>query len=117
MIDVKEISYEDLIKLYQDKCVYCETLEERLQKSNKRNDELTERLNIILAKSKKVKDKYQQLYDFAEGLTNIIEERDNDIKELIRVNDELVKVNEKLQGALKTKTISQISVLEILRHV
>lgn len=103
--------------MYSDKCKYCDTLEERLAKSNKRNDELVERINSVLIKSKKVKDRYKQLYEFAESLTKIIDERDKDIKSLIDVNKELRKVNEQLQNGLKTKTISQISVLEILRHI
>lgn len=117
MIEGKRIPYEDLIKLYADKCKCCDTLEERLAKSNKRNDELVERINSILIKGKKVKDRYKQLYDFAESLTKIIDERDKDIKRLIDVNEELMKVNEQLRNNLKTKAVSQISVLEILRHV
>lgn len=117
MIEGKRIPYEDLIKLYNDKCKYCETLEERLQKANKRNDELSERINFMLIKSKKVKNRYEQLYDIAESLTKVIDERDKDIEKLIDVNEELIKVNEKLENSLKTKAVSQISILEILRHL
>lgn len=117
MIEGKRIPYEDLIKLYNDKCKYCETLEERLQKANKRNDEVVERINSLLVKCKKVKDRYKQLYDFAESLTKVIDERDKDIENLINVNEALIKTNEKLQSDLKTKAVSQISILEILRHL
>ena len=73
MIEGKRIPYEDLIKLYSDKCKYCDTLEERLQKANKRNDDLNERIDYVLKKTKRIKDKYKQLYDFAEKLCNLIE--------------------------------------------
>lgn len=117
MIEGKRIPYEDLIKLYDDKCKYCETLEERLQKANKRNDDLESRVEFLLKKFNKLKTKHNGLYEFAEGLIKIIEERDKDIKELINVNEELIKVNEQLQSNLKTKAVSQISILEILRHL
>ena len=116
MIEGKEISYEDLLKLYNDKCNYCNTLEERLQKANKRNDDLEERIDHVFRKAKNLKDKYKELYGFAESITKIIDEKDEDIKRLIDVNEGLMKVNEQLRNNLKTKAVSQISILEILRH-
>ena len=54
MIEADKISYDDLAKLYNDKCIYCNTLEERLQKANKRNDDLNERIDYVLKKTKRI---------------------------------------------------------------
>lgn len=114
MIEGKRIPYEDLIKLYNDKCKYCETLEERLQKANKRNDDVEERLNFLLKKVNKTKSRYQELYNFAEGLCKIIEERNNDMEELIRVNGELIRINEQMQAELKSQIMIKKRIIEIL---
>ena len=114
MIEADKMSYEDLAKLYNDKCIYCNTLEERLQKANKRNDDLDERIDYVLKKTKRIKDKYEQLYEFAEKLCNIIDKRDEDIKELIKVNEELTSVNKQLQDNCNRSIHITRKIIEII---
>lgn len=113
MINARKIEYEDLVKLYEDKCKYCEILEERLVKTNKRNDELVERINSILIKGKKVKDSYKELYSFAEKLCDVINKKDEQIDELSKVNDDLIKINRKMGEAVNEDIRLMLRVVEI----
>lgn len=115
MIDARKIEYEDLVKLYEDKCKYCEILEERLVKTNKRNDELTERINHVLTKAKKVKDSYKELYSFAEKLCDVINKKDEQIDELLKVNDDIIKINKKMGNAVHEDVSLMLKIIQVNR--
>ena len=100
-IEAKEISYESLVKLYEDKCKYCETLEDRLRDQNKKIDEKELEVNSLRVenhinkkKHVNIKNKYDELYKFAEKLCKIIDIKDDQIKQLIEINEELNIVND-----------------------
>lgn len=100
-IEAKEISYESLVKLYEDKCKYCETLEDRLRDQNKKIDEKELEVNSLRVenhinkkKHANLKDKYDELYKFAEKLCKIIDMKDDQIKQLIKINEDLNIVND-----------------------
>lgn len=100
-IEAKEVSYESLVKLYEDKCKYCETLEDRLRDQNKKIDEKELEANslhvenhIVKKKHANLKDKYDELYKFAEKLCKIIDMKDDQIKQLIEINEDLNIVND-----------------------
>ena len=116
-IDIKDIKHEDLIKLYEDKCKYCDVLEERLVNSNKRNDELSERINHVLIKAQKIKTDYKKLYSFAEDLCNKIDERDKMIKDLVEVNEGLTGVNKKMEEAVTKDIQLMITASQLLKMI
>lgn len=100
-IEAKEISYESLVKLYEDKCKYCETLEDRLRDQNKKMDKKELEINSLHVEShinkKKhanLKDKYDELYKFAEKLCKIIDMKDDQIRQLIEINEDLKTIND-----------------------
>ena len=100
-IEAKEVSYESLVKLYEDKCKYCETLEDRLRDQNKKIDEKELEVNSLRVEnhiSKKkhanLKNKYDELYKFAEKLCKIIDMKDDQIRQLIEINEDLNIVND-----------------------
>ena len=104
MIEGKRIPYEDLIKLYADKCKYCDTLEERLQKANKRNDELVERINYIyfnkISETKMKHSKYskyevepKQIYPAFRRFSRY---KLSDIIKMIRIKNDNIRLENKL---------------------
>lgn len=113
-INGKEIGFEDLVKIYSDKCEYCEDLEERLIEQNKKNDNLQNQIDVMSRKVKRIKDKYDELYKFAEKLTTLIDERDEDIKTLIELNNELRKVNEQMQCSTNSSIRLTRKIIEII---
>ena len=120
-IEAKEISYEGLVKLYEDKCKYCETLEDRLRDQNKKIDEkeLEEnslRVNNHINKKKyaNLKDKYDELYKFAEKLCELIDLKDNQISKLIQINEDLNIVNDICMKKFHSFEITYEKIREIL---
>lgn len=120
-IEAKEISYESLVKLYEDKCKYCETLEDRLRDQNKKIDEKeleanSLRVNNHISKKKyaNLKDKYDELYKFAEKLCELIDLKDNQINKLIQVNEDLNIVNDICMKKFHSFEITYEKIREIL---